>query len=318
MLNENRKYRVAITGASGYVGSALVYHLERSGLDVFGVYRKNKSYTKHKKIILPDFLKIDDLKDELHNIDFVVYLAGRAHKQNETSSQYLELQRLNNTYPAIKFATAALKSNVQKFIYISSVAVYGEKNNGMVFDELSTVYPITAYAKSKLDAEIKLKKVFLGSKTELIIIRPPMVYGIGAPGNFNSLTKIFNFKIPLPLGGIQNSRSFLNIENFNHIIEKIIRCEGDLTGTYLISDNYDLSTTDFLQLVGQITNQKVRLFKLFPNFQKKILQKSGKRVLSYSLYGDFKIDPSLLISKLNLELPFSPYEVLKIQNKDTV
>ena len=313
MASKNKEGCVAITGASGYVGSSLGNHLTSCSFDVHGVYRKVKSGMLHNYLIINDFLELGDLTDELRGIDCVVYLAGRAHKKNETSNQYLEIHNLNSTWPAIKFARLALSSKVRKFIYISSVAVYGEKNGDIIFDELSATNPKTPYAKSKMSAEIELKKIFFGSETELIIIRPPMIYGIGAPGNFDSLVKILNLKTPLPLGGIKNSRSFLNIENFNHIIEKIIRCEVDLTGTYLISDNQDLSTPEFLRLVGQITNQRVRLFKLFPNLQKKVLQKSGKKGLSDSLYGDFKIDPSLLMGKLNLKLPVSPYKALKSQ-----
>ena len=313
IISENRGYRVAITGASGYIGSSLGNYLESCALDVYGVYRKVNSSMLNNTLIINNFLKLGDLTHELHGMDCVVYLAGRAHKKNETSNQYLEIHHLNNTWPAIKFARLALSSKVGRFIYISSVAVYGEKSDDIIFDELSTVHPTTAYARSKLSAEIELKKIFSGSETELIIIRPPMIYGIGAPGNFNLLAKILSLKTPLPFGGIQNSRSFLNIGNFNHIIEKIIQCKVDLTGTYLISDNHDLSTPEFLRLVGQITNQRVRLFKLFPNLQTKVLQKSGKKGISNSLYGDFKIDPSLLMGKLNLKLPVSPYEVLNSQ-----
>ncbi len=275
---------VLVTGSKGYLGSSF--------MNLF----KNK-YTFEKFSLLSQ--KIEDINFE--NIDVILHCAALVHQKVEYS--YEKYQEINVSYP-VKLAKLAKQNGVKQFVFISTIAVYGEDEEKL--DENTVCNPITPYGKSKLEAERELLKLSDDSFT-VSIIRPPMIYGKNAPGNIDSLVKIVK-KVPIiPLGGIENKRSFISIQNLCHIIDEIIIQRRN--GVFLVSDDEPLSTSKFIELIAKNLEKKVYLVKI-PFFES--LLKLVKPSFHKRLYGSLEVDNSISKEKLNLKNPYSVEDGIKL------
>ena len=272
--------KILITGANGYLGSSFVNQY------------KNK-YKFEKFSLLSQ--KLEDINFD--SVDIVLHYAALVHQKVEYS--YEKYHEINVEYP-VKLAKLAKQSGVKQFVFISTIAVYGEEKEKL--DEKTVYNPITPYGKSKLEAEKELLK--LNDDSFIVsIIRPPMVYGKNAPGNIDSLIKLVK-KVPIiPLGKILNKRSFISIQNLCHMIDEIITQQK--VGIFLASDDELLSTTRLIELIAKNLNKKIYLIKipLFENLLKLVKPSFHKR-----LYGSLEVDNSITKEKLNLKNPYSVEE----------
>lgn len=276
--------KILITGLTGYLGNSFI--------NQFG----NK-YTFEKFSLLNQ--KIEDIK--LDNIDAILHCAALVHQKVEHS--YEKYHDINVEYP-LKLAKLAKQNGVKQFVFISTIAVYGEEKEKL--DENTICNPITPYGKSKLEAEKELLK-FSDDSFVVSIIRPPMVYGKNAPGNIDSLIKLVK-KLPIiPLGGIENKRSFISIQNLCHMIDEIITQQK--AGIFLASDDKPLSTTRLIELIAKNLDKKVCLIKI-PFFE--TLLKIVKPSFHKRLYGSLEIDNSITKEKLNLKNPYSVEDGIKL------
>src|SRR5690606_14547210 len=148
-----------------------------------------------------------------NDIDIIIHLAGRAHILNEQVTDPLTEFRKVNVEGTLQLARQALEKKVKRFIFVSSIGVNGSVTKQQPFTEDSVPQPHADYAVSNLEAEQELKKLFSRSDTELVIIRPPLVYAAHAPGNFSRLLKLVATNLPLPFAGTKNKRSFVALEN---------------------------------------------------------------------------------------------------------
>jgi len=258
---------ILVTGANGFIGRHLVGELLEEGHNVIAICRSACSFANTaNQIVLPSLDESTNLIEYLKGVDCVMHLIGYAHVSN-AEDPYHDL-RFYRTNVALLNSIAWQSSiaGVKRFIYLSSVKVLGEETSlGNPFSELSKPSPSSAYGKSKLYAENCLRLVSSSTGMEFVIVRPPMVYGLGAKGNIRSLIKLVLLGAPLPFGGItKNQRSIVSIEN---LISFLSLCTIDARAgneIFLVSDGISVSTADLVHKIGEATNVHARMFRI-PN-----------------------------------------------------
>lgn len=276
--------KILITGSSGYIGSNFI-----------NLYKSRYRFQKFSLLAQ----NIEDICFD--DIETVLHFAALVHQKVEF--EYERYHEVNVEYP-LKLAKLAKENGVKQFVFMSSVSVYGEIVERV--DEKSTCRAVTAYAKSKLQAERELLELS-DDDFKVSIIRAPMVYGKDAPGNIDTLVKLVKNVRVIPLGGIQNQRSFLYVENLCYLLHVVIRHEH--SGLFLISDNEPISTTKLITLIAKNLDKQIYLIKipLFENLLKLLKPSFHKR-----LYGSLEVDNSQSINKLfgeiKTSLPFSVEE----------
>jgi len=287
--------KTLITGATGFIGKALVEEGSRAGLIVSVAVRQKTDifYDKIKQVVLGDFEKIPDFSLALKGIDCVVHLSGKAHIMDKKKASTLDDYRRINVELTLALAKQAIEHGVKRFIFLSSIGVHGNENC-VPFLETDVPNPIGSYSISKHEAEIGLLSLAKYSNLEVVIIRPPLVYGKGAPGNFGKLVRWASaeFTLPLPLGAVNNTRSLIAIDNLVSFVLVCIKHPKSANEIFLVSDDDDLSTTQFFGCVSEIFNGKVLLFP-FPvvwmSFVAKLL---GKESYSIRLFSSLTVDSS--------------------------
>lgn len=299
------KQSILITGATGFVGRAIIEHLIAGGnYLVYGTSRSNAdlntSLKHYKNVDASDHNKLFEI---VQGIDCIVHAMARVHIISSTNNNNLnedEFFKVNVESTKI-LAEAAIKFGVRRFIYISSIKVNGEETQlGAPFKESDTPNPKGPYAISKYLAEQELKKIFEGTNTELVIIRPPLVYGIGAKANFKSLKKFIMTGLPLPLGAFSlNKRSFIALDNLVDFIEICIRDKAAAGQTFLISDDDDASTLDFIKTMASAMSVRMRIISLPPMLIKLIFSIFNKSDSFKSIATSLQVDVNKAKSMLN-------------------
>lgn len=285
---------VLVTGATGFVGRYLVNALLRQpSYRVIAATRRS--------VALPTDIRVvgnidgqTEWCEALEGVDVVVHLAARAHVLNEQDAnpeaEFLKV----NTEGTTNLVNQAIAAGVQHFIFISSIGAVTSFSEIPVTEE-SPCQPDTFYGKSKLATEKALANLASTSTMEWTILRPTLVYGAGNPGNMERLVKLVNLGIPLPLGSIQNRRSFLYVEN---LVDAIATCVGNKNAysqTFHISDGQDLSTPELIRLIANSTHHSCHLLPV-PLWLLK----------SFGLAGDF------LEQITSRQLPFNSQTVRKL------
>lgn len=292
---------VLLTGASGFVGSALAGRLLEQGRGTRALGRRRP------KVAVESFEgSIGDRllsSQALQGVDCVVHLAARAHQLRETSADPLESFRAANCMLSEELAAQAVEAGVRRFVFISSIGVNGAvTQEGCPFSEASKPEPHSAYARSKFEAEQALQALAENSGMELVIIRPPLVYGPGAPGNFASLMSWVAKGIPLPLGAIHNRRSLIGIDN---LVDLIIRCidhPAAANQVFLASDGEDVSTSELLHAVAEAMGRPARLIPVPASLLRLSANALGKKAVAQSLLDSLQVD----ISKARDLLDWTP------------
>lgn len=301
---------ILITGASGFVGGALARRLVEQGDGVHTLGRTRPG-------IATEFFEgsIDDQQvssKALEGVDCVVHLAGRAHQLRETSVDPLESFRAANCRLSEELAAQAIEAGVRRFVFISSIGVNGAfTQDGRPFTEARQPEPHSPYARSKYEAEVALQKLTERSDMELVIIRPPLVYGAGAPGNFSSLMRWVGKGIPLPFGAVHNKRSLIAVDN---LVDLIIRCidhPAAANELFLAGDGDDLSTTELLRGVADSMGRPARLIPVPVALLRLAASALGKKGMAHSLLDSLQVDISKARDLLGWEPPVSVEEGLR-------
>lgn len=242
-----------ITGGTGFIGRHLINAL---GENVIEVHRGQPSGSIHNNIVKVESItgKTDYKSEYFNEVDCVIHLAAIAHSSSD------EMHSVN-CEGAAKLAKAAAVNGVRRFIFISSIGVNGACNSEP-FKSSDAVKPEPMYAMSKYNAEIELKKIAEQSAIEVVIIRPPLVYGKHATGNFAKLIKLANSNLPLPLGAIHNKRSFVAVDNLVSLIKTCISHPKAANKTFLVSDDDIVSTSEFLLKLIKANNKSTKLIPL--------------------------------------------------------
>lgn len=245
-----------MTGATGFVGKSL-FDVLKCRYSVSLVLRGNTDDFKdaNAKFHIGSFSKKTDFSECVKSIGCVVHLAAKAHKRSNTSLHSINELREINTHATLKLARQAAESGVRRFVFISSIGVNGTSNTSP-FNTLDKPNPIEDYSISKYEAEIGLKEISKNTGMEVVIIRPPLVYGKNAPGNFGTLLKVAETKLPLPLGAINNQRSFVAIDNLVDLIVTCIEHPNAANQTFLVSDDENISTSNLLKKLTLAAGKK--------------------------------------------------------------
>lgn len=306
--------KVLVTGASGFVGRSLVKALKQQDMDVVGVGRQVTTSNADKFYSVPDFSVKGVWQEPLVGCDVVIHLAARVHVMHEASGNPLSEFHKVNVEGTQYLAESAVQSGVKRFVYVSSIGVNGSKTTFPLTD-LEEPNPHNAYALSKFEAEMVLGQIAKKTGLEIVIIRPPLVYGVDAPGNFAQMIKVLAKRIPLPLAAVRNLRSLIYVEN---LVDALILCamHPDAAGqTYLVSDGEDVSTPDLLRKLAEAMGQPAHLF----SFPTALLKLAGRLIRKSDqvdrVLGSLQVDSSKIRRELGWQPPFTLDEGLKATAK---
>ncbi len=253
--------KVLVTGASGFVGKSLCTELARRGDAVRAAIRSG-----HFEPGNPDVAMVGAIDGEtdwsaaLSDQDAVVHLAARVHVMKDAAAAPLMAFRQINVQASLNLARQAAAAGVKRFVFVSSVKVNGECTlPGQAFAESDLPAPQDAYGLSKHEAEQGLRQLAAGTGMELVIVRPPLVYGPGVKANFASLMRVVQRGWPLPLGAVHNRRSLVALDNLVDFIAACVAHRQAANQTFLVSDGHDLSTPDLVRGLARAAGVTARL-----------------------------------------------------------
>jgi nucleoside-diphosphate-sugar epimerase len=301
--------KILVTGANGFLGKFITKELSKNSNEIISVTRSisNDSYA------VGDVDENTNWTDVLTGCDVVIHLAARVHQMNDDSpNPLLEFRRVN-TEGTLNLARQAKNSGVKRFIFISSIKVNGEESDNS-YAEYSRPNPLDPYAISKWEAEQCLNELSRDGQMEIVIIRPPLIYGLGVKANFASMIKLVRSGLPLPFGSIHNKRSLVAIEN---LADFILLCADQSKSpnaanqTFLISDGHDVSTTQLLNNVRSAYGVKVPLIPVPAELLQFGLNLIGKSELSSRLLGSLTVDISKARNLLDWEPKFDMLSQLR-------
>jgi len=308
--------KVLITGASGFIGSALCLRILAEGWQVRGTFRSESDVSRSPNGVKAFSIRTIDSDTKwngvLAGIDTVVHLAARAHIMDDVSSDPLAEYRKINVEGTKCLALAAAKAGVKRFIFISSIKVNGE-GRAAAYTEEDEEAPEDPYGVSKWEAEQELHKISRTTGIEVVILRPPLVYGPGVKANFMQLFKIVERRIPLPLLNIKNRRSFIYLGN---LIDAIITCMTNPNAagkTYLVSDGEDVSTSELIRRIGAVSGRRAFLLPVPVWILRMAGRITGKSNEIERLVGSLTVD----ISKICKELEWKPPYVMEHGLRET-
>lgn len=299
---------ILVTGANGFVGRALCDELMKRGTQVRGAVRTRDQMPHGIKTAPVGAIDgATDWSKAVAGIDVVIHLAARVHVMRDIASDPLEEFRKVNVAGTMNLARQAAKAGVNRLIYVSSIKVNGETTVAEgKFSETDAPNPQDPYGVSKWEAEQALHRVVKETGLEVVILRPPLVYGEGVKGNFAQMMRVLEAGIPLPLASVENRRSLIHVGN---LVDALILCAMHpkaANQTYLASDGEDVSTTMLLRQLGEAMNHPARLFPC-PVFLLKLAGKLvGKSDQVGRLLGSLQIDSG----KMRRELGWVPPHAL--------
>lgn len=308
--------KVLISGASGFVGKPLCAELLRQEQSVRAAVRLARSNNfpaeNIETVSIGDINSETDWTEALRDIKVVIHLAARAHAMKNNATDPLDEFRKVNLDGTWNLARQACDAGVQRFIFISSIKVNGESTRlGHPYTPEDQPAPIDSYGISKREAEDALRQLAEETGMEVVIIRPPLVYGPGVKANFRSVMHWLNKSIPLPLGAIHNKRSFVALDNLIDLIITCIDHPAAANQTFLAGDGEDLSTTELLQRLGQALGEPAKLFSMPIWMLKAGAILLGKRDITERLCNSLQVDISKAITLLGWQPPVKVDDALK-------
>lgn len=307
----NNSKKILITGSNGYLGRALYKDLDDLGHELLGsVQTTNKFVSGQNNISVGPLDKETNWENALSDCNTIIHLASRTHILKETYNNPADEFRRVNTEGIENLAVQAVRFGVKKFIFISSIGVYGSSTGSSPVSIHSDFNPISPYAQSKLDSELILRDVAKGSSMEIVIIRPPAIYGKGAPGNLGLIESLVKKDLFLPFGSLNNSRHMIYLHNLTSFISFCVNNNVVNGKDLLIDDGYALSTKQVATIIANLSSKRIRLLNIPPAILKLFLYCIGKSNFEESLIKDYLIDSSYTNELTGWLPPFSPSSFL--------
>lgn len=303
--------KILITGAAGFVGAKLCKTLERRGLPFTAAVRSHRQPDQYE---VGDICGTTDWSAPLAGCDTVIHLAARVHVMRDQSPNPLADFRSTNVDATINLAKQAVREGVVRFVFVSSIKVNGEKTTDRPFTSEDQPAPIDPYGQSKLEAEIALSELSRATGLEVVIVRPPLIYGPGVRANFRSLMRLVQLGIPLPLGAIHNRRSMVALDN---LVDLLIVCSrhADAAGnTFLVSDDSDVSITELMRMLASSMGKRSLLLPIPDKWIAGAAVLLGKSDLSSRMLDSLQVD----ISKTKHILNWKPIVCMQEELNKTV
>lgn len=304
---------ILVTGANGFVGSALCECLRKRGMSVRGATRtRGLNVDGDECIAVGDISAQTDWTPALKNVDQVVHLAARVHVMNEKSADPLaEFHRVNVGGTA-SLARQAAVAGVRRFVFLSSIKVNGElTTSSQRFAANDVPAPADAYGVSKHEAEQVLWKIVAETDMELVILRPPLVYGPGVSGNFMRLLQVLDRRWPLPLGAIQNQRSLIYVGNLVDAIRRSLRHPKAAGKTFLVSDGVDVSTPELVRGIAAALGRRPFLLPVPVSWMRRAGRVLGNQAAVDRLVGSLCVDIAPLREELGWTPPYTMQAALE-------
>lgn len=304
---------IVVTGATGFIGRHLCAALANTQHQVAIVSRSvlTDLAPNVRTLSNVDLEEQVDYETILKDCEVVIHLAGRVHVQGDPENDPESAYHSANATATLNLARAAVANSVKRFVILSSIKVNGESTPlDAPFTPESTPHPVDAYSKSKLEAENGLFQLARSSSLEVVVIRPPLVYGPGVRANFLQLLKLVHKQLPLPLRSVHNKRSLVGVDNLVNLIVTCIDHPAAPNQIFFASDNADISTPDLVRLIAKAQGRSARLFPCPP-----FLLRMGAKVLRREdqylrLCGSLRVDISKTMDVLQWRPIATPTEIL--------
>lgn len=301
--------RVLVTGANGFAGAAICRHLLAEGWQLRGAVRRAGATLPDgvEKVVVGEVDGTTDWAPALDGVAGVVHCAARVHVLREAASDPLAAFRRVNVEGSRNLAAQAAAAGVRRFVFLSSIgAAVAEDSPGRA----------NPYQQSKLEAEAALRDLCAGTDMNLVMLRPPLIYGPGAPGNFRRLAGLIAAGRPLPLAAIGNRRSLLYVGNLAGAVGAALRCERSPAAPLALSDGEDLSTPELARRIGRACGRPARLFPLPAALLRLAGRLLGRAAAVEALTGSLTIDNGPIRKSLGWSPAFSVEEGLTMTFRD--
>jgi nucleoside-diphosphate-sugar epimerase len=292
------------------VGRALLPVLAARGMECVAAVRRGTVPGAGRVVAVGDIGAGTDWGAALAGCDAVVHLAARVHVMRESAPDPVAAFRAVNTAGTGRLARAAVAAGVKRLVFLSSVKVHGEDSGARAFGERDEPAPADAYALSKWEAELELARVAAGTGLAVTVLRPPLVYGPGAGGNFARLVSALRRGLPLPFASIRNRRSLVYVENLADAIAACLREPAAAGRTFLVSDGEDLSTPELLRRCARAMGVRARLLPCPPALLRAAGTLTGRRAAVERLTGSLAVDSGAIRAALHWRPPFTVDEAL--------
>jgi nucleoside-diphosphate-sugar epimerase len=294
---------VLVSGANGFVGAALCATLQERGRCVVGGVRSGAGVGQ---VDVGNLNGSTDWGHALSGCETVIHLAARVHVMADHSTDPLSAYREVNVDASLNLARQAKEYGVRRFVFVSSVKVNGEATSGQAFTAADLPCPCDPYGLSKLEAERALREFAASSGLELVIVRPPLVYGPGVKANFANLLRLVRLGVPLPFGRVKNLRSMVAIDN---LVDLLIVCAEHPSApghTFMVSDGADLSIGELVQMIGRAMGKRIPLIPIPLALLEGSAKLLGKAAMVERLLGSLQVDIGSTRATLGWAPPISP------------
>ncbi|WP_394494218.1 NAD-dependent epimerase/dehydratase family protein [Shewanella sp. ENK2] len=276
--------KTLLTGATGFVGRAVI----ESGIDLKIVIRKHETSDFSPFFNIEQLDKNTEWDNAFIDIDSVIHLAGLAHSNQFTKLDYETV----NVEGTLNLAKQAAKSGVRRFVFVSSIGVNGTSTSNTAFRVDSTPCPQNDYAKSKLSAEKALTEIANETDMELVIVRPTLVYGPNAPGNFGALMRLID-KVPvLPFGLTGNKRDFISVQNLAHLLVTCTTHQNAAGRIFLASEGETVSIKQFTNAIAKGLGRSLYQIPVPVGLMRFVGKLIGKHAMVEQLVGNLQVDSS--------------------------
>lgn len=300
--------RVLITGANGFVGKAVSRALLQRGDSVTGLVRRPQTTADGVREWIfdaNDFEGIDERWPVAMHCDTVIHLAARVHMMRETTADPLAAYRATNVTGALRVAAAARRVGARRFVFVSSIKAAAESSAGRPITERDEASPTDPYGISKLEAECALVEYGRKSGLEIVIVRPPLVYGPGVRANFLQLMRAIANGVPLPLGAISARRSLVFVDN---LADALVHCTTDpraVGQTFHVTDGRDLSVAELAQALATQLHAPARLVPVPVGLLRLAGRLTGRSAQIDRLIGELRLDSSHICECLGWYPPYT-------------
>lgn len=248
--------KILVTGANGFVGKTLCTTLQQRGNYFVPVVRQIE---RDGQIAVGDLTADTDWCSALSGCDTVIHLAARVHVMDDRAVNPIAAFRAVNVAATENLACQAARLGVRRFVFVSSIKVNGESTGGVPFRASDAPAPLDAYGQSKLEAEQALHTISAETGLEVVVVRPPLVYGPGVGANFQRLMQLMKAGVPLPLGAVRNRRSLVALDNLVDMLMVCAHHPAAVGRTFLVSDDHDVATPELIRMLAAAMGTRARL-----------------------------------------------------------